>query len=74
MITFWTVLTLMYGIQDNIYTQHMIVESLEDCREIIDAGLHATMQEKYGIVLASCKETSDYSYFPKPKPRPTVGE
>jgi len=74
MITFWTVLTLMYGIQDNIYTQHIIVESLEDCREIIDAGLHATMQEKYGIVLATCKETSDYSHFPKPQPRPTVGE
>ncbi len=74
MITYWTVLTIMYGIQDNMYTQHMVVESMQHCNEIIDAGLHATLTEMYGVTLTTCRETSTMSNYPKPKLRPTVGE
>jgi len=74
MITYWTVLTLMYGIQNNMYTQHLVVESPQDCLDIIDGGLHDVLTDKYGAILATCKPTSTMSYYPKPQLRPTVGE
>jgi hypothetical protein len=70
MVSFWTILVLIYGNSDDeLFESKIIFPSLEACRASVE-WIYEPIYENYSDTRATCYETDDPSSIVRPRPRP----